>query len=101
MILGWVVRIVLLLLVLRLLFRLLAGVLQGLKGAPPRSPIGGGQPGVRDRRGRSVALEKDPVCGTYVVPGTVTLVSRGTTYHFCSDACRRAFEGRQGGSRIA
>jgi YHS domain-containing protein len=101
MILGWIVRFVLLLLILRLVFRFVAGLIQGLSGAPSRSPIGGGQPGVRARRGSAVALARDPVCGTYVVPGKVTLVSKGTTYQFCSEACRRAFEERTSGSRIA
>ena len=34
-------------------------------------------------------LKKDPVCGTYVSPGTAVAKSvRGKTVYFCSNACR-------------
>ena len=40
-----------------------------------------------------MSLVKDPVCGTYIVPGrALTTVAQGTTHYFCSEECRRAFE---------
>ena len=64
------------------------GVAQG--AAPPPRP-----------RPASPAAEKgelmvrDPVCGTFVLPSRASSVrdKRGT-HHFCSDACRRAYESR-------
>ena len=39
-------------------------------------------------------MEKDPVCGKGVDPAASqdTMEYQGTTYHFCSPACRRAFQ---------
>jgi uncharacterized protein len=79
---GWTLRILLFLLVLRLLLRFLRGVYQGMMGPPAEDT-------------RSVALVRDPVCGTYVPRGKA-LVSRagGDTHYFCSEDCRDTFEGR-------
>jgi YHS domain-containing protein len=39
-----------------------------------------------------VKLAKDPVCGTFVVPGKApSLVRAGETVYFCSDKCRDEF----------
>ncbi len=41
---------------------------------------------------RSVAMVRDPVCGTFVLPErAVTLVHGTERLHFCSDACRDAY----------
>jgi YHS domain-containing protein len=37
-------------------------------------------------------LARDPICGTFVVPGKAVEFARGgETLYFCSDACRRRF----------
>ena len=49
------------------------------------------QPGPRPR-GRSVALVRDPVCGTYVEPARAIEMRVGSTVHyFCSESCRSEF----------
>ena len=40
----------------------------------------------------AVKLVRDPVCGTYVAPGSaLSLSAGGTTYYFCSDECRKKY----------
>jgi uncharacterized protein len=98
MLFGWIIRIVVLLIVLRLLLRFVTGLFQGLRGEGPRRPIATAARGA----GTPMALVKDPVCGTYVPNGTaLTRVMAGTTYSFCSEACLRAFERRGTASRPA
>jgi YHS domain-containing protein len=68
--------------VARAVWRLLEGVVSG--ASPPQA------------RGRTapqpVKLVKDPVCGTFVVPGkSPSLVRAGETIYFCSDTCREQF----------
>ncbi len=77
--LGWLLRLLLLVLVLRLAWRLLRMVLL----------VEGGD-GRRVHRGGT--LVRDPVCGTFVVPSRALTARRGGVVHyFCSEACRRAF----------
>jgi uncharacterized protein len=80
--LGWTIRILLILLVIRLVLRFLRGVYQGMTVPPAQET-------------RSVALVKDPVCGTYL-PRAKALVSHagGDTQFFCSAGCRDQYEGR-------
>ena len=71
----------LLLVVARAVWRLLSGVVQGASS---------GQSG---RRGPAsppaVKMVRDPVCGTYVVPGRALELARGReTLYFCSEKCR-------------
>jgi YHS domain-containing protein len=81
----WVVRLVIALLIWRGLSRFLGGVHQGLQGGP------------RDNRPRSgqtppVALARDPICGTYVVPSRALSAGSGSEMRFfCSENCRRAY----------
>ncbi len=68
----------------RAVWRLLEGIVSG--AASPevrrRNPVAS-QP---------VKLVKDPVCGTFVVPGkSPSLVRAGETVYFCSDTCRERF----------
>ncbi len=82
--LGWILRALLIVLFIRALWRLLAGVVQGLTAAPPRR-AGGDRP---------VALVRDPVCGTFVVPSRAVTLGRGEeTRYFCSERCRDAYRG--------
>jgi xanthine dehydrogenase accessory factor len=64
-------------------------------GALPRQAAGAGRAGeAGTARAAEAALQTDPVCGM-TVPASRSgkhLVYDGTTYHFCSGGCRRAFE---------
>lgn len=76
----------------RAVWRLLAGVLQGAAGGAPHGRAGGNVT-------PSVKMARDPICGTFVVPGkALSLVSRGETIYFCSEKCRTAY-GASGDAR--
>lgn len=85
--LGWILRILAVLLLIRLLMRFVAGLREGLSGgAPARS--GSGQPKQSGTRvgGR---LVRDPQCGTHVPEArAVRLGSGDQAVYFCSTACR-------------
>ena len=71
----------LLTMVARAFWRVIDGVLEGA-GATHRGT----------RNAPAVKLVRDPVCGTFVAPGTaLSLTARGSTHYFCSDECRRKF----------
>jgi xanthine dehydrogenase accessory factor len=64
-------------------------------GALPRQAAGAGEAGGgRVGRAAEAAHQTDPVCGMTVSASRSgkPLVHDGTTYHFCSGGCRRAFE---------
>jgi hypothetical protein len=70
--------------IIRALWRLVGGLVDGI-AAQPR----GGPPT------QGVQMARDPVCGTYVVPdGAVTLTVGTTLVHFCSPACRDKYRAR-------
>jgi YHS domain-containing protein len=76
---GLILRILLVVLIIRALWRLILGISQGLKSSEPR-------------REGAVALVRDPICGTYVVPGRALAVRDGALVrYFCSERCREAF----------
>jgi YHS domain-containing protein len=89
---GWALRVLVLLLVLmlvlRFVFRFLRAVMEGM--ATPSSPRADRRAGTSNHP--SVALVKDPVCGTYV-PKTRALAATtsGGTHYFCSEACRERY----------
>jgi YHS domain-containing protein len=93
---SWLLRLILLLIVLRLMFQFVRGLLVGMAG--PRAPRGaraGGQ-------SSAVPLVKDPVCGTYVVRSKALAAAAGSeTAWFCSEQCRDAWRASHAGSRIA
>ena len=71
---------ILVLVVARAFWRVVDAILDGA-----RSP---------DARGRApaVKLARDPVCGTYVAPGTaLSLSAGGSTHYFCSEECRAKY----------
>lgn len=73
---------VLLIIVARLFWRVIDGVLEGASGR--RRQVKGG-----------VKLVRDPVCGTYVAPrNALSLTSGGSTHYFCSEKCRNEFNAR-------
>jgi hypothetical protein len=76
--------IVLAIVIARAFWRMFDGIVEAVSGAPPAA-------GVPDR---SVAMVRDPVCGTFVLPDrAVTLVDGAERVHFCSDACRDKYRG--------
>jgi YHS domain-containing protein len=77
---GWVLRAILFLIVLRLVFRFIASVMEGMSPASSQQKAG---------KKKSVPLVKDPVCGTYVVrERALTLDAGKQTQYFCSERCR-------------
>jgi YHS domain-containing protein len=74
---------ILLIIVARLFWRVIDGIIEGVSGRP-----------LREVRGR-VKLQRDPVCGTYVAPGSaLSLTAGGTTQYFCSEKCRNEYLAR-------
>jgi YHS domain-containing protein len=79
---SWVLRILLVLLLIRVLWRLLGGVIAGMAEA-------------QGRKGGPVQLVRDPICGTYVVPArALPLTAAGVTQYFCSERCRDQYVSR-------
>ena len=72
---------------LRALWRLFDGVLEGYAG---RSASGSRVPQ------RGVQMVRDPVCGTFVVPERAIAISeRGTNVFFCSATCRDKYRAQR------
>lgn len=90
---GWALRIILLLIVLRLVWRFVAGVIDGIAGGrSPRAQAAAG----RD----AVPLVKDPVCGTYVVrEKALSASANGDVAFFCSARCRDQWRAAHGSQR--
>ncbi len=94
--LGWILRLILLLIVIRLLWRFIAGIIQGMSGTPARAP------GATRGGDRAVPLVRDPVCGTYVVKAkALTSHAGGETHYFCSEDCREQWLRRTAGRETA
>lgn len=73
---GIVLRIILFLIVVRLIWKFVRGVLEGAGYFQnPKHP--------------SVGLVRDPVCGVFVVPTKALTAGTGSdTRYFCSEKCR-------------
>jgi len=72
---------------LRAIGRFMGGLAQGARsdGARPRHRAGE----------TPVKMAKDPVCGTFVVPGkALSATAGGATQWFCSEQCRAEFARR-------
>ena len=74
-------EIIVILLVIRAVWRVVGGTIAISGGA--RRTTASGEP-------KSVKLVRDPVCGTYVSPETA--ISDGRNY-FCSEKCRNEYPG--------
>jgi len=76
----FVIYLALIILLSRALSRLWGGIVEGLTGEPrTRSRV----------PQRGVAMVRDPVCGTFVVPDRALMLSVGRQQlYFCSPACR-------------
>ena len=69
----------------RAFWRLFGGFLEGVTGTPRGARV----------PQRGVQMVRDPVCGTFVVPGrAVILVEGAQRVHFCSDICRDQYRAR-------
>jgi YHS domain-containing protein len=76
-------QLLLVLAVIRAVWRLAKGVLEGVG----YQQVDGSQPGVK--------LVRDPNCGTYVSPARALATREaGQTVYFCSEKCRREWEKR-------
>jgi YHS domain-containing protein len=76
-------------LIVRAMWRLLYGIVEGASSA---GAVNGRRPG---RLRRSEKMERDPVCGTFVLPSrALTSGSGETIQYFCSEECRRRFVAR-------
>jgi uncharacterized protein len=79
---GLIIKIILFLLIVRILWTFVRGVLEGagLREIPKQS---------------SVKLVRDPVCGVFVVPSrALTARSGSETAYFCSEKCRQEWSRR-------
>jgi YHS domain-containing protein len=78
--------IVLAIVVARAFWRLVDGVIDGISGRPRgNTPVAS----------HGVAMVRDPVCGTFVLPDRARMISDGRTQvFFCSDACRDQYRAR-------
>ena len=89
--LGLLLRVLLVILLVRALWRLAVGVMEGARAS---GQVGGSRPPRRTNQ-QAVPLVKDPVCGTYVVrERAITASSGGETHYFCSEKCRDAWSRR-------
>ncbi len=78
---------VLIVIVARAFWRLFDGIVQGVTGNR--------QPPMHVSQ-QSVHMMRDPVCGTFVVPGRAVTMSEGhSQLYFCSASCRDQYQARQ------
>jgi hypothetical protein len=80
-----VLLLVLILLVARAFWRVVDGIIEGLSG----------QPRSRVPRPPNAQMERDPICGTFVLPNhAITLDDGSRRVFFCSAACRDKYRAR-------
>jgi hypothetical protein len=83
MLLKTLLIVVLVIFTIRALARLLNGVVEGIVGRPTSGPPQG------------VEMARDPVCGTFVVPGRALVLSQGRQQlYFCSAKCRDEYRSK-------
>lgn len=81
-------QLLLILAVVRAVWRLLKGVLEGAGYVRIDGP-----PNTRGAGASSVKLARDPMCGTFVSPAKAPVLRLGgETWYFCSEKCRRDWE---------
>lgn len=80
--------IVLFVVIARVFWRFVEGVVRGLTGPTPPAGRRGGAPA-------PVKMSQCPVCGTYVVPGkAISLVNGGAPVFFDTEKCRAEYQAR-------
>jgi hypothetical protein len=84
-----VLELVLIIVIARVFWRVIGGIMEGLGGTPhSRVP----DRGVPDRE---VPMARDPVCGTFVLPDRAVSLSDGRhRVYFCSTTCRDKYRAR-------
>ena len=90
--LGWLLKLLLLLLLVRALMLIVGGLLRGLFAVPQAA--GSGPERSSGRAPSHGTLVQDPVCGTYVLQerALTARTSSGVTAFFCSERCRSAYD---------
>ena len=79
---------ILVIIISRMFWRLVDSFVEGVTGESRQSRMSGAPQ-------HGVAMARDPVCGTFVVPErAVTLVNGRTRIYFCSDACRDKYRAK-------
>ena len=87
MVFGYLIRFLVLMVLVRMAWKFLTGLVGGVTTRPQVPPTEG------------ISLVRDPVCGTHLDrTRAVTVRLRGEMYYFCSEDCRAAFDQ---GSRAA
>jgi YHS domain-containing protein len=85
---GDLLDLVLLLVTVRALWRLLSGVMTGMKHRRP-SAASTSSTSSQSAPEHGVQMARDPVCGTFVVPDRAVSLADGTSrVYFCSTSCR-------------
>jgi YHS domain-containing protein len=87
--LRYLLLLILVAIVARAFWRIVDGVVEGMRGPAPagRTPVAG------------VQMERDPVCGTFVVrERAITLGSGDRRLYFCSAGCRDKYRAPRPGS---
>jgi hypothetical protein len=85
MLLRFVLFVVFAVFVARAFWRLVDGIVEGIRGGSPRARV----------PTRRVQMVRDPVCGTFLLPDhALTLVDGRARLFFCSDACRAKYQAR-------
>jgi hypothetical protein len=83
--LRYLLLLVLIVIVARVFWRIVDGVVEGMRSAPPsgKAPAPG------------VPMERDPVCGTFVVRERAISIGAGDRrVYFCSVRCRDKYQAR-------
>lgn len=84
----WIVRVIVIVMIVRFVMSLFAGVRAGQRPASPRQPA-------RPQERIGGTLVRDPLCGTYLPQDRALVVSRGgSTEYFCSAKCRDEWAAR-------
>jgi YHS domain-containing protein len=77
----FIVILVLLIFFLRAVRLLLRGIVETSRPLPRQQPT----------TSPPVKLVRDPICGTHIPPGKLTVTTGATTHYFCSEECRSKF----------
>jgi hypothetical protein len=93
--LRWLLEVIAFAVIARAISRVIGGVFEGLS-PDPRDSRAGSAPS------QGVQMQKDPICGTYVVPDRAISLSDGATrVYFCSTTCRDQYRASLGDVRAS
>ena len=80
---GWIVRLLIAVLIIRLIWSFFQGIFSG--ATEPRRKTSG-------KADKSLPLARDPVCGTFVQQSrALEARAGGQVHYFCSEKCRQTF----------